>query len=271
MDWNAMAAPWLRVEAETDAAHAPVRKALMAKAALRRGQSVLDIGPGAGVSLLDAADAVGPTGHVTGIEIAPPFAARAKSRVPANVDVCIGNAADYPFNSSSFDAAISLFGVMFFADPGAAFEHIRSVCKPGAALTFACWGPPEDNPWFGMPSRVAAAVFGPGPAFDPDVPGPMAFGNKDKINRILSAAGWVVDIDTKALHLTPNGSPDDVGALQMTIGAAAMRMRIAKEAGTLDESHRDAVRTGLIAGFSEMVEEGDVRVPALVHVVRAVA
>lgn len=200
----------MRVEAETDAAHAPVRETLIAKAALRVGQSVLDIGPGAGISLLDAAEAVGPTDHVTGIEIAPPFAARAVSRVPDNVEVCIGNAADYPFASGSFDAAISLFGVMFFADPVSAFEHIRSVCKPGTALTFACWGPPHANPWFGMPSRVAAEVFGPGPAFDPDVPGPMAFGDKDKINRILVAAGWVADIYTKALHLTPNGSPDDV-------------------------------------------------------------
>ncbi|WP_392337976.1 class I SAM-dependent methyltransferase [Loktanella salsilacus] len=173
VDWNAMATPWLRVEAGTDAAHAPVREALIAKAALRIGQSVLDIGPGAGTLLLDVVEAVGPTGHVTGIEIAPPFAARAVSRVAANVEVCIGNAADYPFASGSSDAAISLFGVMFFADPVSAFGHISSVCKPGTALTFACWGPPHANPWFDMPSGVAAEVFGPGPAFDRDVPGPM--------------------------------------------------------------------------------------------------
>lgn len=271
MDWNAMAAPWLRVEAETDAAHAPVREALMAKAELRAGYSVLDIGPGAGISLLDAAEAVGPSGHVTGIEIAPPFAERAVSRVPKNVEVCIGNAADYPFDPGSFDAAISLFGVMFFADPVPAFEHIRVTCKPGAALSFACWGPPGANPWFSMPGRVAADVFGPGPAFDPDVPGPMAFGNKDKIHRILSAAGWTVEIETKALHLTPQGSPGDVSAMHMTIGAAAMRMATAKEAETLSETHRESVRAGLIAGFSEMVEGGIVRVPAQVHLVRAIA
>lgn len=271
MDWNAMAAPWLRVEAETDAAHAPVRAALMGAADLRSGQSVLDIGPGAGVTLLDAAKAVGPSGHVTGIEIAPPFAERAAARVPENVEVRIGDASSYPFDPASFDAVISLFGVMFFDDPISAFAHIRRSCKPGAALTFACWGPPEANPWFAMPGRVSAEVLGPGPAFDPDAPGPMAFGKRDKIDRILSGAGWAVEIETTALHLTPTGSPEDVCALQMTIGAAAMRMRLAKEAGTLSDAQREAIRVRLTAGFSAMIEDGAVRTPAQVHIVRAVA
>jgi SAM-dependent methyltransferase len=243
----------------------------MAMADLRAGQSVLDIGPGAGISLLDAAKAVGPTGHVTGIEIAPPFAERAVARVPKNVKVHIGNAADYPFDAASFDAAISLFGVMFFTSPVEAFAHIRSTCKPGTALTFACWGPPQVNPWFSMPGRVAVKVFGPGQAFDPDVPGPMAFGDRDKINRILTAADWAVEIETKSLHLTPLGSPEDVSALHMTIGAAAMRMGAAKEAGTLSDTDRDMVRAGLIDGFSEMVDGDAVRVPAQVHFVRAIA
>ena len=271
MDWNAMAAPWLRVEAETDAAHGPVRAALMEKADLRTGQSVLDIGPGAGISLVDAAKAVGPTGHVTGIEIAPPFAERAIERVPGNVEVCIGDAAIHPFDKGSFDAVISLFGVMFFANPIEAFSHVHSICKPGTAMTFACWGPPQNNPWFSMPGRVATGVFGPGQAFDPDEPGPMAFGDRDKINRILTAANWALEIETKSLHLTPLGSPEDVSALHMTIGAAAMRMGAAKEAGTLSKTQKDAIRAGLTDGFSEMVESGAVRVPAQVHFVRATA
>lgn len=266
-----MAAPWLRVETETDAAHAPVRDALMAKADLRAGQSVLDVGPGGGISLLDAAKAVESTGHVTGIEIAPPFAERALARVPPNVDVKVGNAADYPFEPASFDAAISLFGVMFFADPVAAFGHIRSACKPGAAFTFACWGPPQENPWFAMPGRVAAGVFGPGEGFDPDAPGPMSLGERDKIDRILCEAGWSVEIDTQAVRLTPLGGPREVADLHMTIGAAGMRMGEAKQAGTLTDDHRAAIRAGLIAGFSEMAEGGVVRVPAQIHVVRAIA
>jgi SAM-dependent methyltransferase len=271
MDWKARAAPWIKVEAETDAAHAPVRASLMEKANLHTGQSVLDIGPGGGISLLDAAEAVGRAGHVTGIEIAPPFAERALARVPENVEVFIGDAANYPFEPASFDAAISLFGVMFFADPVPAFANIRKSCKPGAALTFACWGPPHANPWFSVPGRVASKVLGAGTAFDPDAPGPMALSDRDKINHLLSKAGWSVEIETDELHLTPLGSPREVSELQMTIGAAALRMGAAKEAGTLTNAHKEAIRAGLIAEFSKMVTDGAVQVPAQIHFVRGVA
>ena len=161
MDWNAMAAPWLAAEAEMDAAHAPAKQGLMERAQLQNGQKVLDIGPGGGASLLDAADAVGPNGQVVGIEIAPPFVERALQRVPANVDVQVGDAATHHFEPAEFDAAISLFGVMFFTDPTAAFAHIRTALKPGAVLTFACWGPPQSNPWFSMPGGVATDVYVP--------------------------------------------------------------------------------------------------------------
>ncbi|MEO1676715.1 MAG: class I SAM-dependent methyltransferase [Pseudomonadota bacterium] len=271
MDWNAMAAPWLRVEAETDAAHAPLRDALMRRAALAPGQHVLDIGPGAGISLLDASRAVGPTGRVTGIEIAPPFAERARARVPGNVDVLIGDAAAYPFPPAGFDAAISLLGVMFFADPVQAFANIRTACKPGTALTFACWGPPDANPWFSMPARIAAGVLGKGAPFDPDAPGPMALADPAKIDRILSAAGWSAEIATEDMLLTPLGTPDEVSALQLTIGAATRRMRDAEEEGVLTDAHKEAIRSGLVDGFAGMLTDGAVRVPARIHIVHATA
>ena len=271
MDWKARAAPWLKVETEIDTAHAPVRASLIKRANLQTGQSVLDIGPGAGISLLDAAKAVGQAGRVTGIEIAPPFAERALARVPENVEVLIGDAANYPFDPASFDAAISLFGVMFFEDPVAAFANIRKSCEPGAALTFACWGPPHVNPWFSVPGRVASEVLGAGTTFDPDAPGPMALGERDKINRLLSKAGWSIEIETEELYLTPLGSPNEVSELQMTIGAAALRMGAAREAGTLTDAHKEAIRAGLIAEFSNLVTDGAVQVPAQIHFVRAVA
>ncbi|MBO9450662.1 class I SAM-dependent methyltransferase [Tropicibacter sp. R16_0] len=271
MDWTAIAAPWLRVEAETDAAHAPVLEGLMARAGLQPGQSVLDIGPGGGVSLISAAQAVGVTGHVTGVEIAPPFADRARERVPDNVTVHVGDAAGFPFMGRSYDAAISMLGVMFFADPNKAFAHIRTALKPGAALSFACWGSPEANPWFSVPAEVADEVFGPGPVLDLDAPGPLSLSDPSKITRLLTAAGWSVEIDTQDLHLTPRGDPSEVAAMYMTVGAAAMRMGAAKAKGILTQEQRDAVRAGLEKVFAYMAEGDAVRIPAQVHYVRAIA
>ncbi|MEL7105418.1 MAG: class I SAM-dependent methyltransferase [Pseudomonadota bacterium] len=271
MDWNAMAAPWLQVEAQTDAAHGPVLDGIMARAGLQPGQRVLDIGPGGGVSLVRAAHAVGPAGHVTGIEIAPPFAKRARARVPGHVTVDLGDAQTHPFAEGSYDAAISLFGVMFFEDSVAAFSNIRAALKPGGALTFACWGAREANPWFSMPGQVAEHVLGPGPAPDPDAPGPMRFGDAQALDALLRRAGFQPEVEPVDLHLTPQGHPEEVADMMMTIGSATSRMRAAADNGTLSDEQTRAVRTGLVAGFAEMVEGGAVRVPARINFVRAIA
>ncbi len=269
MDWNAMAAPWLALEAETDVKHAPVRHELMQRANLRAGQHVLDIGPGAGITLLDAATAVGPQGRVTGIEIAPPFADRARERSPETVDVIVADAQDHDFEPASFDAAISLFGVMFFRDSVAAFRNMRPALKPGGAMYFACWGPPARNPYFTMPAQIAAEVLGPGVAFDPTGPGPMRFGDADMLADLLETAGWVAEIETMDLHLTPAGTPADVAEALMRIGAAAMRMKQAKDEGTLTEAQRHAIFDGTKGWLEEMESDGEVRIPACVHFVRA--
>jgi SAM-dependent methyltransferase len=271
MDWNAMAAPWLRLEAATDAAHAPVLAGLMDRAGLGPGHRVVDIGPGAGISLLHVADAVGDDGHVTGVEIAPPFAERARARVPGHVTVVEADAQDHGFAPGSFDAAVSLFGVMFFRDSVAALRNIRAGLKPGARFSFACWGPPQDNPWFALPARVAAEVFGPGPKPDPAAPGPMRFADPGALHALMQDAGWQPQVETVDLHLTPLGGPVDVADMMMTIGAASSRMEAEDGEGRLTDDHKAAVHAGLRAGFAQMVQDGGVRVPARINFVTATA
>lgn len=271
MDWNAMAAPWLRVEAETDAAHGPVLERVLSRADLRAGHAVLDIGPGAGVSLVALAEAVGPSGHVTGVEIAPPFAARARERVPAHVALIEADAESHPFAPAQFDRAVSLFGVMFFTDSVAAFSNIRTALKPGGQFCFACWGPPAANPWFSVPARVAAGVFGPGEVSDPMAPGPMRFADPAALHALLERAGWAPKVETVDLSLTPRGGIEGAADLMMTIGSAASRMGEAKEAGTLRDEHRVALRAGLIDAFGALPGGALGTVPAQIHFVTATA
>ncbi|MEJ6388410.1 class I SAM-dependent methyltransferase [Gymnodinialimonas ulvae] len=271
MDWNAMAAPWLQYEAEMEQTHDPIRDEMMARAGLEPGQHVLDIGPGSGSSLLDAARAVGPVGHVTGIEIAPPFVERSNERSPDNAEVLLGDAQDHAFPQAHFDAAISLMGVMFFRDTDAAFAHLRGAMKPGAALHFACWGPPQSNPYFTVPAQVAAGIFGPGDAFDPEGPGPMRFGDRDKLAEMLTRAGWQPEIETVDLHLTPPGSAADFAQIQMRVGAGAMRLGQAKAAGTLTDAQKQALRQALTDAFAQMEQDGKLRIPARMHFVCATA
>lgn len=267
MDWLAMAAPWLQVEAEIEASHRPVLDVLMARAALAPGNHVLDIGIGSGSSTIAAAEAVGERGHVTGVDISPPFAARAAARVPLNVTIVNADAGSHPFAPESFDSAISLFGVMFFPDTVGAMRHIRRALRKGGTLTFASWATPHKNPWFGVPGKVAAAVLGDPPPRDPHAPGPFAFADADRVLGMMEQASWDAKVDTVDLHLTPPGTVSAVAQLHTIIGAAAMRMT---EAG-VDAETRAQVHKGLVAAFAPWETEDAVKVPAHIHLFTATA
>ncbi len=50
-----------------------------------------------------------------------------------------------------FDLVFSRFGVMFFADPFAAFANIRKAIAPGGRLAFVCWRALPENEWACVP------------------------------------------------------------------------------------------------------------------------
>jgi len=92
---------------------------------------------------------------------------------------------------ANVDLLFSRFGVMFFNDPSAAFRHLREALRPGGRCVFVCWRAPRDNPWAMAPLSAARAATGvaPPPA-DPCAPGPFAFADDERVQAILSAAGF---------------------------------------------------------------------------------
>ena len=73
------------------------------------------------------------------------LAAALPSSCAANVSFVEADAQTYAFAPASFDAVFSRFGVMFFADPPAAFANIRRALKPGGRLVFVCWRTPAEE------------------------------------------------------------------------------------------------------------------------------
>jgi SAM-dependent methyltransferase len=98
--------------------------------------------------------------------------------------------ATYGFPSQSFDLAFSRFGVMFFADPVAAFANLRAALKPGGRLVFACFRPLAENRWVLEPLTAVQHLLPPSPAPGPEEPGQFAFADPDRVRRILTAAGF---------------------------------------------------------------------------------
>lgn len=186
--WATQGVDWVDNAAIFEAALAPFADAVMRAADINPGARVLDIGSGAG-TLLQQAAALGAT--PVGVDISEPMVAAARRRVPeATVSLGDAQTLDLRAGGPAFDRVISRFGVMFFDDPVAAFTNIRRAAAPGARLAFVCWRE-GDNPMFSVGVDVLAARLESPPApADPTAPGPLAFGNAERVQAILSDAGW---------------------------------------------------------------------------------
>ncbi|MEZ4450468.1 MAG: methyltransferase domain-containing protein [Nannocystaceae bacterium] len=115
---------------------ARLRAAWLDLAALRPGESILDVGCGTGTLLLAAAERVGPTGRLAGVEASPEMAARARDKASARgvaLEVHTGSADALPHADASFDVAVST--LVFHHLPAdvqqGALREIRRVLRPG--------------------------------------------------------------------------------------------------------------------------------------------
>jgi SAM-dependent methyltransferase len=138
---------------------APVAARLVELAALPAGARVLDAGCGAGAVLLPAAAAVGPSGHVTGIDLAEGMLARAAAEAGRRglswVDVRPGDAQDPPLPPASLDAVLASNVLFFLPEPALAAQRYRGLLRAGGQFAFT-WNIAEDPRWVAVFDAVEA-------------------------------------------------------------------------------------------------------------------
>ncbi|WP_334163635.1 class I SAM-dependent methyltransferase [Phenylobacterium sp.] len=214
--WNdAAGQTWAEMQEALDRQLAPLGRAAMAALAPKPGERLLDVGCGAGQTTLELAAAVAPGGEVVGLDISRPLLEVSRGRpAAAAVSFLEGDAQTHPFEPASFDGAFSRFGVMFFADPPAAFANIRRALKPGGRLAFVCWRGMGENPIMTAPLTAALAHLpAPSPP-DPTAPGPFAFADPDRVRGILRTAGF------EGIELAPHDEKIGGGDLRTAVGLA---------------------------------------------------
>jgi SAM-dependent methyltransferase len=132
---------------------------------------------------------------VAAVDISRPMLERAQqrareARLDARIAFRLDDAQVAAFEADAFDLVFSRFGVMFFADPVAAFGNLRRALRPGGRLAFVCWQSRHQNPWMMAPAMAAAQHIAFPPPASPDAPGPFAFGDDARVRGILEAAGF---------------------------------------------------------------------------------
>lgn len=180
------AAEWQRTD-RSFAGLAPHLDAAILAAAPDRGRA-LDIGCGAGSTSLALA-AARPGLAVTGADLSTALLAVARERgaALANLDFVEGDVLDTASDLAPIDLMVSRHGVMFFADPVAAFATLRAAAAPDARLVFTCFRQPQDNAWV---AAAVMAITGSPPPPSSGAPGPFAFADQARVADLLAAAGW---------------------------------------------------------------------------------
>jgi SAM-dependent methyltransferase len=230
--WNEVAGPkWVALQELVDEQIRPLGRLAMDRAALVAGERVLEVGCGCGATTIELARRVAPGGTVTGVDISAPMLEHARAvarREGVAIEFQLADAQTHAFQPAGVDVIYSRFGIMFFADPAAAFANLHRAVRPGGRLAFVCWQAVSENPWMFVPLGAAMQHLPPPGMMNPDAPGPFAFANPDRVRGILTAAGFV-DVALEPVRQTLTiGGGRDVDAtveflLQMGPAAAALR------------------------------------------------
>jgi SAM-dependent methyltransferase len=216
--WQESAKYWAKHSDTIHTMFAPLTRELIARAAIREGQSVLDVAGGAGEPSLTIAETVGPTGSVTCTDAVAEMveAARreANQRGLKNMEFRQCVAGSLPFPAQSFDAVVSRLGIMFFPDPVAAIREMLRVLKPDGTLAFAVWGKSEVNPFCYLITGVMDRHINAGPP-DPDAPNAFRFAETGKLTTVMTEAG-AIDIDERvfSFHIQAPVSPLEFWAMR---------------------------------------------------------
>lgn len=204
--WENAADAYTDFERVTDQTIAP----LLDAAGVGKDTALLDIATGQGGV---AAAAAKRGAKATGLDFSPNQLAAARARHP-DITFVEGDAADMPFDDSSFDAVVCNYGVLHFPDTPRAVADAFRVLNPGGRYAYSAWALGERGLalMFAFASIKACgnldAGLPPGPAFD-------LYARPDVARDMVESAGFV-DVEIASLdQIWPMDDPDRLFEVSM--------------------------------------------------------
>jgi ubiquinone/menaquinone biosynthesis C-methylase UbiE len=162
--------------------------ATLEAAGVKTSDRVLDLATGTGDAALLAIQHVGSHGTAVGVDLSLPMLVVAKSKSSeARLSFAAADAQALPFRDRTFDAAICLFGLMFFPDRIGALRAVRGLLRPGGRIALSVWGPSHRAPFAGI---VAEALAKELPADRDELLRPFALADPRVVEESLLKAGF---------------------------------------------------------------------------------
>ena len=181
---------------QTAAELAPVAEHVVALAQIQPGERVVDLACGTGNAALSAARA---RAVVTGLDAAPRLidvARERASRAGLHASFVVGDLGSLPFGDASFDVGLSVFGLIFAADPSRAFGEMIRVLQAGGRALLSVWAPA--GPIHAMVGTLGGAVA----AATGSTPTRFPWHDPEAVERLAAHHGACVRIHDGVLSIT---------------------------------------------------------------------
>ncbi len=233
------AAAWAEVCDALDLQLSPLGLAAIEALAPGFGDVILDVGCGAGQTLVQLAERVGPAGQVIGVDIAPLLISVAERRTKhlGQVRLVQADAQTLDLPASTVDAMFSRFGVMAFDDPAAAFTNFKRILRRSGRLAFCCWRSLRENELDHLPLSAAG--------FDASADrSAFSFTEPGHIRQILKRAGFN---DIAIRPRDENVSSGDLDAMTRVLLKVGPLGRIVRENPCLQADAEPRLRKALAA------------------------
>jgi SAM-dependent methyltransferase len=184
---------------EIDRRFVPVIDGVIARAALQRGERVLDLGTGTGAIAVRAAEAVGSDGFVLATDPSAEMLALARRRADESetdaFEVEAGTAEAIPAEDEDFDAVLASLSLMYAIDRAKAAAEIARVLRRNGRLVAAVWGGPDVTDLVRL-QQIAGSFAPPPPVVGV---GPGALADAGPFVEELSRSGIEAHVETEVV------------------------------------------------------------------------
>jgi SAM-dependent methyltransferase len=196
------------------------------------GDRILDVGCGFGDTTQRLAELVGAEGSALGVDVSEPFIAAAREEAEregvANVEFRVADVQTLEL-PQEFDYAFSRMGIMFFANPVAAFRNVRKALLPGGRFCAVVWRRKLDNEWVHRAEEVVDEYLDhPEESDEPTCgPGPFSMANADTVSEQLKIAGFEeIALQRSDLPLKIGNDLEHAVEFNMALGPAGEVLRL---------------------------------------------